>query len=318
MSDPPTSELTAEERFEERFKRSQVRAAWAQVGGSIVSAIAVGVAIFVAVTGQQDINSNSQTNLLQSKDSQLSTAVKALGSDNAAERVAGLQLLDHNTASRIEQRSKTGETNGDAFSDYTTSLEILSGYLSSEGQSYLNSFSTGHPGPTFSRGHGAPPSPGLPLDVEYAADQVRALLGLSSQVNGLHAGTPYIDLSNDELYGQSWAGIDFRWLGSAGLLGADLRGADLERSWWGKGSDLGGAYLQCSDLQQAHFSRADLDHANLSGADVQGADFHRADLRVATIQYVYGDARWSQKPSGLRVLPAADWNQLRCLRNQAR
>lgn len=316
MGHPPGAQPTGKRSMKEKYRRSQNRAAWAQVAGTVASAIAVGVAIFVAVTGQQDINNNSRTTLLQSKDSQLSTAITALGADNGAERVAGLQLLEHNTASRIQQQSSTGETNSGLYSDYTTSLEVLSGYLSSEGQSYLNSVGTGHTSLVFSHGHGAPPSPGIPIDVQYAADQVRSLLGLSSQVIGLHLGTPYIDLNNDELYGQSWAFINFKWLASSSLLGIDLRGANLEFSQWGKGSDLGGAYLQCSDLQHAGFVRADLDHANLNGADVQGADFHRADLTGATIKYVYGEASWSHKPPSLQVRPAADWDQSTCLRKE--
>jgi hypothetical protein len=292
---------------------------WADRAQVIVAGatiVALFVTILVAWQGQQTVNHNSQVTLRQSVDSQLSTAITAIGSSDTAEEIAGLLLLAQNTSSRFALRRESGEPAADVYSDYTTALQILSGYLSSRGQEFLTGYSDQASSP-FGRGYGIPAAPGIPLDIFYAADQIRVLLAsnIEAEVAGLGLGErPALDLANDELNGQSWTAVDFSWI-SAFLVGIDLRGADLASSQWSASSDLSHAYLQCADLQGANFAGADLSFADLAGADVQGADFRGAHLEGTLLAPVYGVATWSQQPTGLTTLPVAQWDQSACLRN---
>jgi len=301
--------------LEESRLRSEIRAAWAQVAGAVLSAVAVSIAIMVAVLGQRTVDHNSQTTLLQSEDSQLSTATSALGSENSAERIAGLILLERNASSRITLSSQTGESALDIFENYQAALRVFSGYLSSQGEAFLSAESTTNTADPFGRGYGTLSPPGIPLDITYAADQVKFMLDLDDKVAALDSGRPVIDLSNDELIGQPWKEINFSWV-DAYLPGIDLRGADLESSQWGKGSNLRYAYLQCADMTKAKFGTADLSYAHLQGANVQGADFRHATLNHIHGAYVYGTAQWSRPPSGIKILPVKDWNQYACLQQK--
>jgi uncharacterized protein YjbI with pentapeptide repeats len=301
---------------EEDNIRSQIRASWAQVAGSTVSALAVIVAIVVALQGQATVNHNSQTSLQQSEDTQLSTAITALGSSETAERVAGLQLLARNTAGRFSIAAETGEPAANVYDDYTTALAIFSGYMNSHGSALLTAASTGRAAPLFGHGYGTPPRPGVPLDLTYAADQVAFMVSAEMQKNviGLNAGRPAIDLANDELYGQPWSGINFRWIW-AYMVGIDLRGAILESSYWSRRSDLAHSYFQCADLQGAVFRGANLTYADLRGANVQGADFRGAKIRGAQLTQLYGTAKWSWRPRRMTILPVKEWNQGACLQD---
>jgi hypothetical protein len=289
---------------------------WAQVIASVATAAAVIVAIWVATQGQVTVDRDARATLQQSEDTQLSTAITAIGSGDTSEEIAGLLLLARNTSDRFALMSETRETPADVSGDYTTALQILSGYLSSHGQAYL----TGSPSlsATFGRGYGLPPSPGIPLDMIYAADQVKFLLssGIAASVTALDAGPlPALDLSNDELFGQPWQGVNFAWI-NAYLAGIDLRGADLGQSTWSAHSDLSGAYLQCADLAGADFRGANLRDADLSGADVQGADFTGADLQGAVLTSVHGVATWPRHIAAA-ALPADDWDQGACLQDKS-
>jgi hypothetical protein len=288
-----------------------------QVAGSAASALGIFVAIWVAVQGQVTVDRSSRASLQQSEDSQLSTAITAIGSDNTAEEIAGLLLLARNTSSRFTLMGDTKESPGDVYDDYTTALQILSGYLNSHGETYLASAGTSQQAEVpFGLGFGYPPPDGFPLDMTYAADQVKFLLttDMANLVTGLNIGKrPAIDLSSDELIGQPWGSANFGWV-FAYLAGIDLRGANLAYSRWSTRSDLAGSYLQCADLQGADFRGADLSHANLSGADVQGADFRGADLKGAVLKSLYGTARWSSRPKGI-TLTTAEQNSGTCLRN---
>ena len=219
------------------------------------------------------VDQNSQATLLQSEDTQLSTAITSIGASDQAEQVAGLLLLTQNTMSRITNMKKSGETPADAYNDYTTALQIFSGYLSSLSQEYLPTVSA-----VFGAGYGPPP-PQFPLAIHYAADQLAPLLAIQSTVTALQPGKrPAIDLTNDELYQQYWYGIDFSWV-AADMPGIDLRGAELGSSQWGPYSTLDHSDLQCADLTDANFRGADLSFADLNGGYVQGADFRGADLK---------------------------------------
>jgi len=286
----------------------------AQVMVAGATVIAVFVTIIVAWQGQQTVNHNSQVTLRQSLDTQLSTAITSIGSTDTAEEIAGLLLLTQNTQGRFAQMGQTGEPAADVFSDYTTALQILSGYLSSRGQQFLTGYTDQASSP-FGRGYGIPASPGIPLDILYAADQVEVLFGSGMQKTVTSLGLeeqPAIDLANDELQGQAWTGINFGWIG-AYLVGIDLRGAYLERSHWSASSDLSHAYLQCADLEGADFAGADLSGADLAGANIQGADFRGANLEGATLKPVYGVATWSQQPAGLSTHSLSRWDPGACL-----
>ncbi len=313
VSDTP-SPLKASDPTEEPV-RDKTWADRAQVMIAAATVAALIVTIVVACQGQVTVSHNSQVTQRQSEDAQLSAAITALGTDDTSEQIAGLLLLARNTASRFTLMSQSGEPAADVYNDYTTALQVLSGYLSSHGQSYL----TGSDAPAgFGRGYGFPPSPGIPLNVIYAADQIAFLLAknMATSVGAVSANArPAIDLSNDELFGQPWTGIDFAWI-SAYMVGIDLRGAFLESSQWSSSSDLSHAYLQCADLRDADFRGADLSGANLSGAYVQGADFRGADLSGTTLASLYGVARWSRQPSGLTALPGHEWDQRACLENR--
>ena len=311
--------LTAEElnALKLRHKTSQIWSARAQMVIAAISVIAVLVAIWVAKQGQETVNHNSQTALRQSEDSQLSTAISALGSSDTAERIAGLLLLTHNISSRFELSAESGEPPADLYDDYTTALQILSGYLRSHGEAFLTSTSTSPVAEQFRLGYGTPPSTALgivPIDLNYAADQVRSLLSLEGEVSALNIAQPAIDLSNDELYGQYWPRVNFGWV-SAFMPGIDLRGANLMSSQWNKSSDLSGAYLQCADLAHANFQGANLTHADLRGANVRGADFRGAHIKAAQLAQIYGTAKWPDWLHHITALPVRRWNQPACLRN---
>ena len=308
--------LTQEE-LKSKYKRNQIWSGRAQVCVAMVSVIAVVIAIWVAKQGQDTVSHNSQTALRQSEDDQLSTAITALGSSDAAERIAGVLLLTQNVSNRFKLAVETGEPSASVYSDYVTALEILSGYIRSHGEDFLSGTSTGPMAQQFGLGHGIPPATTLgdiPIDINYAADQLINLTHLEGDVVALNRGQPSIDLSNDQLYRQYWKGVNFAWV-TAYMPGIDLRGADLRSSQWSRDSDLQGAYLQCADLEGADFRRADLSQADLRGANVQGADFRGANITEAQITQLYGSAKWPRGRHDITAHPANEWNQVACLQN---
>ena len=126
----------------------------------------------------------------------------------------------------------------------------------------------------FGPGYGYLRSGAEPVAVIYAADQLRLLLTMAPQVARIDSReAPSVDLSNIELYGVSWKGIDFRWLTVAWMPDIDLRSSNLADSAWGPGTTLRHAYLQCADLSGADFRGVNLTNADLRGADVSGANF---------------------------------------------
>ena len=164
----PPPATTAEESEPVKDKTWADRAQVIVAGAAVV---ALFVTILVAWQGQVTVNHNSQVTMRQSIDNQLSTAITAIGSADTAEQIAGLLLLlTQNTASRFALMGETGESAADVYSDYTTALQILSGFLSSQGQQFLTGYSDQASSP-FGRGYGIPASPGIPLGIIYAADQ---------------------------------------------------------------------------------------------------------------------------------------------------
>ena len=300
-----------------KYERSQIWSGRAQMLAAMVSVIAVCIAIVVARQGQETVNNNSQTALRQAEDNQLSTAITALGSSDVAERTAGVLLLTQNVSSRFKLTAETGETSTSVYSNYVTALEIFSGYIRGHGEDFLSGTSAGPMAQQFGPGHGTPPVTTLgdiPIDINYAADQLINLMQLKGDVVALKSGQPSIDLSNDELYQQYWEGINFTWI-IAFMPGIDLRGADLRSSQWGNTSDLQGAYLQCADLEGEDFRGTDLSRADLRGANVQGADFRGAKMTETQITQLYGSAKWPRGLHGITALPVQGWNQAACLQN---
>ena len=303
---------TADERRAKRRKRTK---ATVKLLVKLAPVVAVLVAVWVATQGQVTVDRSNRATLIQSEDAQLSTAITAIGSSDAAEQIAGLLLLERNTSSRFALMGKTEEAPADVYEDYTIALRILSGYLRSRSDTLL--YDKPQTAAKFGRGYGLAPHPGIPLDITYAADQVQFLLNadMQSKVGALNVGEqPAIDLSNDELIGQPWTGINFGWL-YAFMVGIDLRGASLESSQWSTNSDLSGSDLQCADLQNADFRGANLSGADLEGAYVQGADFRGANIKGAVFGQLYGKAKWSSQPFGIETLSAHNWTSAACMQN---
>jgi hypothetical protein len=277
--------------------------------------LAILVAVWVATQGQVTVERSNRATLRQSEDAQLSTAITAIGSGDTAERIAGLLLLTQNTSNRFTLMDQTKEASADVYGDYETALRILSGYLRSRSDTLL--YDKPQTAALFGRGYGLAPPPGIPLDITYAADQVQFIVDadMQSKLGGLNVGAqPAIDLSNDELIGQPWTRINFGWL-HAFMVGIDLRGASLESSQWSNNSDLSGADLQCANLQKANFRGANLSGADLEGAYVQGADFRGANIKGAVFGQLYGKAKWSSRPFGIRTLSTHNWTSAACIRN---
>jgi uncharacterized protein YjbI with pentapeptide repeats len=311
------AEHSVDDPLDRRYKRSQIGAGWAQVVASVAALATAFVAIIVAHQSQVTVDHDTQTALQQSEDTQLSAAITALGSSSASERVAGMLLLTENTANRFTLAAKTGEGRAQLYNDYTTTLQTFSAYLSSATGTLLAATAKSQPSVPFGRGYGRLLQPG-PIDLQYAVDQVSFLLTPTMQRNVMseHVGRPAIDLSDDELSGANFAGVDFGWV-HAYLAAIDLRGATLEYSRWSRKSNLSGAHLQCADLRHSNFRGADLSYTDLSGANVQGANFTRAYFRGVKIAYVYGKAKWPAYRAAPKALPEQGWNPLACMRNKA-
>jgi Pentapeptide repeats (8 copies) len=239
----------------------------------------------------------------QANADRLSTAISSIGGEQAAERVAGFTLLGYHVQDRV-RTSDSPEERLDAYNLYTASLDVLENYLRNPPQASTNA--TEEPaGLGFGR-------PNLPYDNKYAARELRSLMGLRPQVEQLRSSikvetkvetqAPTVDLSNVQLAQQSWADIDFAWLGARFFLGIDLRGANLTGSIWGA-SFLEGAHLQCAELKDANLQGARLVGADLRGANLEGADFTKADLKDVKLDGATGWQKANGLPEDLRPLP---------------
>ena len=243
----------------------------------------VAVAAYVANQGEQAYKAATQVSMQQAQDNGLSTALNSLGSSDVAERVAGMVLLEENAADRLSPTSVAVFGRQSAYAHYGDVLEIFSGYLHSHGSQYLTA--AGQAGAAFGLGYGLQPATGFSLDLQYAVDQVTALLSLKDQVFALHwRRTPAIDLSSDELYAANLTGTNFSWLKAAYMVGIDLRGAYMERVQLSSGDDLADSFLQCADLQGAHLQGVNLRGADLRGANLSDLNLRGADLRGANLE----------------------------------
>jgi hypothetical protein len=306
--------------LEERdLRRAEVKAARtsgrAQAVAVFVAAAATVAASFAAVQAERAVTVAQQGNSQQASDSQFTTAISAIGGNSPAEQVAGLTLLRRNIEEQVSEAASNSDSlaRESAHGAYVTSLELLAAYLSNTttGAGSAIAASSG----SFGLGYGgsaAAGRSGQEVAAVYAADELRILLYMSAVVRSLGGALPNIDLSYDELYGMSLAGIDFRWLGSAWLPYIDLRRTNLSGSQWGSGTTLIHAYLQCADLSGANFDGANLTGADLRGADLQGATFYGAKLRGVKTNGAFGN------PKRLTVLnPARSWDQASCASKRA-
>jgi uncharacterized protein YjbI with pentapeptide repeats len=301
------------------LRRAEVRAARttgrAQAVAVFVAAAATVAASFAALQAERAVTVAQQSNAQQASQSQFTTAISAIGGSSPAEQVAGLTLLGRNIEEQVSEAAGNSDslTRQSAHGAYVTSLELLAAYLSNTttGTGSAIAASSG----AFGLGYGgftAAGRSGQEVAAEYAADEVRILLYMSAEIRSIGGAPPNIDLSYDELYGMSLAGIDFRWLGSAWLPYIDLRSTNLSDSQWGSGTTLIHAYLQCADLSGANFDGANLTGADLRGADLQGATFYGAKLSGVKTSGAFGN------PKGLTVVNSArTWDQARCSSNRA-
>jgi hypothetical protein len=223
----------------------------------------------------------------QVNEDRYSTAISSVGSDQPPERVIGLHLLSRHVEIFVSN-ADSAEEHRDAYNQYVSTLDLLENYLHNPPQT-----STEPKRKPAGLGYGVP---NVPYDNKYAAGQLRSMLRLKPHIErlrrsiGMETVRPTIDLANVQLYGQSWAGIDFAWLSGRFFLGIDLRGANLKESIWGA-SWLERAHLQCADLKDANLQGARLDGADLRGANLEGADFTKAILKDVKLD---GATGWEQ------------------------
>jgi len=269
---------------QERLEVVQRRAVRWQVAVAIAAVVASLTAVFVAYQARSAVLVAEQSTQLQDAENQLSTAITALGGTTAAQRVAGVTLLERNVADQLTVATNS-QSRQNAYGLYTSAIIVLSNYLRSGMPTTTNT-----------------PCPYVSADIRYAADELKTLLDMQQQVMGLKEGIPALDLSRTELCSQYWHGIRFNWLETAYLWKIDLRGANLANSHWGK-AYLADAKLQCADLRGS-----DLSHATLTGADLRGANLAGA-LLPKTLKP-------AQLVDAVRVARAG-WDPGRCLGNKA-
>lgn len=318
---------------------------------TIATAVAAAAAATAAYFAGDAVNVAQNAIDRQTKEARFAAAVEAIGGEQSAERVAGFTMLRRNVEDRLDS-ARDADDHLDALNLYRATLDVFETYLKS---SPATNGVTPSPtvavssGPTIAanpapvvRGHGRP---SIPEDRSYAAVQLAGLLNADNQelVHKFNRDRAVsIDLSNAELYGQSWSRVDFSWLSGKFFTSIDLRGADLDSSHWGSAT-LPSAFLQCANLAGARFNNdgqgspfkganlhgarlagANLRNADLRGADLVGADFTGAHIDGARLDGAKFDAGSLQKALGRDAgglvsgtQPTSDYDRDRCLAEQA-
>jgi len=298
-----------EAELREREVKYAGRGVWVQSLVGVCAVVATLIAAVVAYAAVKAVDTTADGIERQTNEDRLSTAIAAIGGDDAAERVGGFSLLRRHARDQLSVANGDGGDDEDrleAYSLYTVSLDVLENYLRSPPSPPTELSEAAPEGAPARRGYGIPR---ISSDAEYAANEVRAMMDLKADVQqlGMTSGSPGIDLSKAQLYGKFWRGIDFAWLGGGHVFtGIDLRGANLRDSIWGDwrttladpagGSDLTGAFLQCADLVNARLIRTTLTGTDFRGADLSGADLTGA---VGLTQEQLDGATWSDKTEGL-------------------
>jgi hypothetical protein len=279
----------------------------------LLAAVATGAAAYASAQAARAVDVSAQGMEQQADANRLSTAISAIGTDQAAERVGGFALLRRHVEGRVKS-AVTPEERLDAYNLYTTALEVLGVYLRNppEASTTAAKEPTATKEPTAGLGFGHPE---IPYDNKYAARELWSLLMLKPDISSLRSSLtlkvvgPKLDLANVQLAGQSWEGIDFSWLDAHFFRSIDLRGANLRYSHWGasshdRASFLDGAHLQCANLEGADLRNVSLIGADLRGAHLKDADFTGAIFTDAQHTKILLDgATTSPKTKGLPESP---------------
>jgi hypothetical protein len=253
----------------------------AQVAIAVCALVATMVAAYVAIQAAEAVKVAAKGIEQQADAARLSTAISAIGADQAAERVAGFGLLRRHVQDRVNA-SETPEERLDAYNLYTNALDVLELYLRNPPQAATEAAKEPAAGLGFGR-------PSIPYDNKYAARELQSLMRLKPEIVKLQHSfedeppAPTVDLTEVQLTQQSWEGIDFAWLGGHYFPGIDLRGANLKNSIWGA-SWLVGAHLQCANLEGANLRGANLLGADLRGAYLKNTDFTEAKLEGVMLE----------------------------------
>jgi hypothetical protein len=260
---------------------------------SAYAAIQAREAARIAVKGIEQVQQ-------QANEDRFSTVVSSIQGDRPAERVIGFRLLRRHVEIMFTNAESARERR-DAYNQYISAIDLLESYLRSPPDA-----ATDAAGEPADLGFGRPR---IPIDNRHAANELRILMTLEPDVLELsrllrssQLRPPEVDLSEVQLAGQSWARIDFAWLGAGFFAGIDLRGANLTGSRWGS-SFLQRAHLQCADLEGAKLQDAYLDEADLRGANLEGADLTGAELDWVNFDGVTGWQKVKGLPKDLRPQP---------------
>ena len=145
---------------QERGLKVQRRTFWSQVAVAVAAIVASLAAAFAAGQARSAVNVAEQGLQAQDAENQLSTAVTALGGTTAAQRVAGVTLLERNVAEQLSGAT-TEQSRQNAYGLYLSAIIVLANYLRS--------------GPPLAV-HA--PCPTVGADVKYAADELKTLLDM--------------------------------------------------------------------------------------------------------------------------------------------
>ena len=118
-------------------------------------------------------------------------------------------------------------------------------------------------------------------------------LWLKDDPNGERA-----DLVGADLRGANLEDADLR---GANLIYADLRYANLRNAFL-KDANLRHAFLEDANLRGAFLEDADLRHANLRNADLRNADLKDAFLKDANLRHAYLTQTISQNIGGQKII----------------
>lgn len=265
------TEVTAK-RPERRFLRSLTSGL---VSGFIAAILTASATIWIGVATNIE-------NARLSQQSALNGAINAIGGPSPAQRAAGVSV-----ARSLAIQELVAAENPDIFARLTRqkgydAQQALATYQSAV---ILSIATLTLP----ASGTSAPPSTATVVCATPAsreavdeADDLKRLLDQLFTFRRLGGQTPSIDLSNVNLCGQPWSGINIGELNTKYFVRTDLESSNLRNSNW-RGANLAGSHLECgrlqgAQLQHVNFNYANLRDADLSGADINGATFVHTNL----------------------------------------
>jgi cell division septum initiation protein DivIVA len=185
----------------EAQEKSAKRGRWSSALPFLIAGISVlsaGAAAWSAYEAAKTVSVNQANAAQESANSQLSTAVTAIGVNSPSEQIAGIELLRSTVTGQLES-AKTSDNQKNARQLYLTDVTVLSNYL--RGRQRISESS---------------PCTGTTEVETYAADDLNALLDTGEKY--IDETKPVnIDLSNVELCDEHLTGINFYWLGYAYL-----------------------------------------------------------------------------------------------------